>query len=256
MPRVPIYAAAFNQGVTPTISFVNQATVPLGVDLTAMVAAFTKILEQPNIGFVDVWGTPAKLVAAAEIVPQSWAMMFLDDADEANALGYHDLTPDGLPLSKVFVKTTLGAGEEVAVTASHELFEMLVDPAINMWAMHPNGTMYAYEMSDAVEAEVFQIDGVPISDFVYPSYFEGFRQPGSVKFDYLGKVRRPFQILKGGYSIIHKGGRISQIFGSAEKAEAFAQEDRRMHRSEYRVEKAVRGRQKDTREEYEIYEDE
>ena len=35
-------------------------------------------------------------------------MVFLDDADQPGALAYHDLTPDGLPESKVvvFAKTT------------------------------------------------------------------------------------------------------------------------------------------------------
>jgi hypothetical protein len=43
-----------------------------------------------------------------------------------------------LPLSKVFVKTTLADGELVSVSASHELVEMLVDPAINMMTTGPD----------------------------------------------------------------------------------------------------------------------
>jgi len=66
-------------------------------------------------------------------------MAFLDSADVQNALGYHDLTPDGLPLSKVFVQTTVQAGQKVSVTASHELAEMLVDPAINLCSTGPEG---------------------------------------------------------------------------------------------------------------------
>jgi len=75
-----------------------------------------------------VWGTPAKLIESTGFVKKAWAMVFLDDADEAGALAYHDLTPEGLPLAKVFVRTTLEAGESVSVSASHELVEMLVDP--------------------------------------------------------------------------------------------------------------------------------
>ncbi len=78
------------------------------------------------------WGTPAKLVKSKNYIKEAWAMIFLDDADEPGALAYHDLTPEGLPLSKVFVKTTLENKELVSVSASHELVEMLVDPAINM----------------------------------------------------------------------------------------------------------------------------
>ena len=32
-------------------------------------------------------------------------MLVLDTSDQAGALGYHDVTPQGLPLGKVFAKT-------------------------------------------------------------------------------------------------------------------------------------------------------
>jgi hypothetical protein len=73
-----------------------------------------------------------------------------------------------------------------------------------------------------------------MSDFVYPSYFESFRKPNSARFDYLNQVTEPFQILPGGYQIIFKNGQFSQVFGSEAKAESFAREDRRGHRSETR----------------------
>jgi len=73
-----------------------------------------------------------------------------------------------------------------------------------------------------------------MSDFVYPAWFEGFRKPGSAQFDYAKHVKRPFQILPGGYMIVFKNGRWTQIFGSAAKARRFRQEDRRGHRSTYR----------------------
>jgi len=56
-----------------------------------------------------------------------------------------------------------------------------------------------------------------------------------VQFDYLKKVKRPFQILPGGYQIIFKNGRWSQVFGSAAKEKRFAREDRCGHRSEQRA---------------------
>jgi len=113
--------------------------------------------------------------------------------------------------------------------------EMLVDPAINMMTTGPDPqTMYAYESADPVEALDFQVDGIAMSDFVYPSYFESFRQPNSVQFDHSNQVTQPFQILQGGYQIIFKDGQYSQVFGSEAKAESFAREDRRGHRSESR----------------------
>jgi hypothetical protein len=226
---------SFNQGIIPTIAVFNKATTPLGFNLTDFVAAMQVYIDEH---VAPVWGTPAKLVASTDFVKGAWAMVFLDSADQPGALAYHDLTPDGLPESKVFVKTTLDAKELVSVSASHELVEMLVDPATNLSSSGPDPkTIYAYESADPVEALDFAVQGFQMSDFVYPSYFEAFHKPNSVPFDHMNKVTKPFQILKGGYQIIFKSGKWSQIFGSITKEKAFAKEDRRGHRSEIRKKK-------------------
>jgi len=229
---------AFNQGATPKIACFNKATVPLGVDFDALVAAMQIYVDQY---VAPVWGTPAKLVKSTGFIKGAWAIVFLDDADQPGALAYHDLTPDGLPESKVFVKTTLQNKELVSVSASHELVEMLVDPAINLMTTGPDPkVIYAYESADPVEALSFPVNKIQMSDFVYPAYFEDFHKPGSVRFDQLKKVKQPFQILSGGYQIIFKNGKWSQVYGSLTKKKRFAKEDRRGHRSEQRAAKKLR----------------
>ena len=228
---------AFNQGGTPKVACFNKATVVLGVNFDALIAAMQVFVDKY---VVPVWGTPAKLVKSKGFVKSAWAMVFLDDADQPGALAYHDLTPDGLPQAKVFVKTTLQNNDLVSVSASHELVEMLVDPAINLMTTGPDPkTIYAYESADPVEALSFPVKGIPMTDFVYPSYFEAFHKPGSVQFDCLKKVNKPFQILSGGYQIIFKNGKWTQILGSASKKKRFALEDRRGHRSEMRATKRL-----------------
>jgi hypothetical protein len=223
---------AFNQGGVPTIACFNKAKTPLGVDFRALIAAMQVFVDRH---VAPVWGTPAKLIRSRGFVRDAWAMVFLDDADQPGALAYHDLTPDGLPQSKVFVKTTLENKDLVSVSASHELVEMLVDPAINLMTTGPDSRIiYAYESADPVEALHFRVNGIPMTDFVYPAYFETFHKSGSVKFDHLKKIRKPFQILSGGYQIIFKNGKWSQLFGSASKKRRFALEDRRGHRSKQR----------------------
>ena len=111
----------------------------------------------------------------------------------------------------------------------------LYDPAINLMTTGPDPkTFYAYESADPVEALSFNVNGIPMSDFVYPSYFELFRKAGAVKFDEMNKVNKPFQILSGGYQIIFKNGKWGQVFGSTKKKKSFDEEDRRGHRSETR----------------------
>lgn len=234
MTTHPVYSA-FNEGVMPKIAVINKATVPLGVNLSALIAAMQVYV---SAYIAPVWGCPATLIAANDFIPGYWAMMFLDDADQPNALAYHDLTPDGFPIMKVFVKTTLAAGALVAVSASHELAEALIDPAINDFRMGPSGRiLLCAEICDPCEEVTFDVQGIPMSDFVYPSYFEGFRKPRSVRFDQCGMITEPFELLPGGYQTTFDGNAYNQVFGSEEKAERFALEDRRQHRSEIRKER-------------------
>src|ERR1043166_3637598 len=140
MPQKTVLRAAFNQGgLFPTIGVVNKATVGLGVPLNALVAALQKFLDEH---FVPIWGYPGKLVvydSVRKIPADQWRFLFIDNADAADALGYHDLTKNGQPVSKVFVKTTLADNQLVSVTACHELFEMAIDPIANLWAEGPDG---------------------------------------------------------------------------------------------------------------------
>jgi hypothetical protein len=192
---------------TPTIqiSVINESTVLADADVTPAVAALQK---QVTTDFRPAWGTDAELTIVnkgAQPPTGSWWLVLLDDSDQANALGYHDLTSDGLPIGKVFVTSDLKAGTSWTVTASHELLEMLGDPNINLTVFVQNsntaGTLYAYEVCDACEDDSlgYQIDNILVSDFVYPSWFESFRTEGSAQFDRMSKMQNPLQLLAGGY---------------------------------------------------------
>jgi hypothetical protein len=173
--------AAFDQGQIPEIAVFNDAKDPLGLDLDKLTAALQKFVTDY---VAPVWGTPARLTKTKGFKKKAWAIVFLDVADAPNALAYHDLTPDGLPLSKVFIRTITQAKASLSVAASHELVEMLVDPAINLLSTGPDPkAAYAYESADPVEADAlsFKVNGFDMTDFVYPSYFEAFHKPKSTR---------------------------------------------------------------------------
>jgi len=226
-----------NKTRVPKIACFNRALTPLGVDLDLLISAMQKYVDEC---VAPVWGTPARLVKSRGFVKGAWAMVFLDGARVKDAQGYHDVTPDGLPMAKVFVKPILAAGDSVSVCASHELVEMLVDPAINMMTSGPDRHMiYSYESADPVEEVTFDVDGIPMSDFVYPACFECFHKANSVRFDHSRKVRRPFEILAGVYQQVFKRGRWKEIFRSVGKAKRFAREDRRGHRTQQRIKRTL-----------------
>ncbi len=187
------------------IAVINASTAVSDDEVRAAAAA---LQIQVRRDFAPVWGIDADLT----VVPRggtpgagAWWLVILDTSDSAGALGYHDLTPEGLPLAKVFAQSALKLGYQWTVTASHELLEMLADPDVVLTAFveatRSTGTLYAYEVCDACEADQFgyAIQGTQVSDFVHPAWFESFRQPGSTQFDHESRIRQPFGLLAGGY---------------------------------------------------------
>lgn len=235
--------AANYKGRTPTITCINHASADLGVDFDDLIAALQVFVTEH---VAPVWGTPANLIKAKGCRDGCWAMLFLDHADHAKALAYHELTPDGYPQSKVFVKTTRADGTPISMAASHELVEMLVDPSMNLEVMKPDGKLvHRYEAADPVQELHFLVNGMRMSDFVYPAYFESFHKPGSVKFDHNNVLKKPFQIHLRGYQSVYVNGKWTLRFGSRAKQKKYEEEDRRGHRLHLRaVEKRRRSAKK------------
>lgn len=117
----------------PTLVIVFKQTVPLGVSRDDLVLALQKYIDEH---LNPAWGCSARLVVADRVGEDDWSLIFADTSDQAQALGYHDLSR-AAPRGFVFVKTSQAAGEPVSVTASHELAELLLDPACNLAAYTP-----------------------------------------------------------------------------------------------------------------------
>jgi len=188
------------------VSVINASTVVTDDECRTLVAALQK---QVSRDFAPAWGVDAGLVFVpngGKPAAGTWWLSILDNTDRAGVLGHHDLTPDGLPVGKSFAGTDKHYGHCWTVTASHELLEMLADPDINLSVfLHPtqgDGKLYAYEVCDPCQDDSFgyDIDGVTVGNFVYPTYFQSFRAPGSTRFDHLGKLQKPVPaVLDGGY---------------------------------------------------------
>ena len=149
------------------VAVLNRSTVATDEEVERITGA---LQQQVDRDFAPAWGVRTSLTFLPKGVTDGWQgrwnVVVLDTSDEANALGYHDLTPDGLPLGKCFAKTDQMVGAQLSVTMSHELLEMLGDPDVNLQAADENGRIYAYETCDAVEADDigYDIDGVVVSD--------------------------------------------------------------------------------------------
>ncbi len=228
------HAADFNRDLVPTVVCVNKSTLDLGVDFDKLVPALQQFLDEL---FVPVWGTPAKLVKSKDPKPGCWHLVFLDDADQKGTSSFHDITYEGMPIAKVFVRPAKKSGEVISVTACHELLEMLVDPSAALWTDGPRGTVWAYEVCDVVEDDKIDFNGIQMSDFVYPAYFDMFRlkkerSRRNTTISRRSNGRSRFSM--AAIPIFTRTASVKTKWGSPEKKKHFEKEDRRYHRSQFR----------------------
>ncbi len=198
--RHPKKSKSIIQGSSMTISNIaltNESTVLTDDQVAATVPDLqTQVVRD----FAPAWGFDAKIVFVpkTQTLPDGfWQLVVLDDSDQAGALGYHDLTPAGLPMGKVFARTDLQNNLSWTVTVSHELLEMLGDPMINTTCQYQDNTgfkFFMYEACDACESDqyAYTIGKTKVSDFVYPSFFgQRPNNPGVpvTQFDFQNQIK-------------------------------------------------------------------
>jgi hypothetical protein len=208
-----------------TIAIVNESTVLsdddiAGSDRNPTIGVLDALRTQLTRDFCPAWDLniptlrffPKRPGDTPPTLPSdAWVIAILDDSDQADALGYHDVSANGTPLGKVFAKSCLDDHVSWSVDLSHELLEMLADPDINLCAEGADGRIRALEVCDAVEDDSlgYEINGVLVSDFVMPAWFSTAQGPGP--FDFGKKLQQPFELGRGGYISIMQAGNWTQI---------------------------------------------
>lgn len=219
-----------------TITIVNQSPLVSPADLNAACSA---LQVQVSRDFAQSWGIGCQVQPATVSLPGE-KIFLLDTSDQVGALGYHELGSDHAPVGFVFVKTTLAAGDKWQATLSHELLEQLLDPdasAVSVCIFKGRPTGMAYEACDAVENDEYQINGVPVSNFLLPGWFApGFK--GAV--DFMGTLKAPLTLSRGGYVAYTRDLRTwQQVFAEhspphQRKVEPFSRRHRRFQSTKKR----------------------
>jgi hypothetical protein len=178
---------------------VTRDFTPLwGIDAT--VDAFQDLASIPSdYRPVVVFGGVDELPSRLEPLLGSQPTEALISAIESDELaGIHLTAVTRQPFSLASVQ---GAW---TVTVSHETLEMLADPYGNrlVAAQHPidrsRRVCYLLEVCDPCLSTYYTINGVPVSDFYTPRYFDPVRIE-SVRYSFTGAVAYPLEILEGGY---------------------------------------------------------
>ena len=168
-----------------------------------MAAALSKQILRD---FTPIWSTRATIdafVRLEDVPVDYWPIVVMTDV--RGAAGYHE-DENGQPFAVVEFDTGW------SLTASHECLEMLADPfgrrlrAGNVpdqaiaAGVKAGRVEFLVEICDPPEDMKFayQINGVTVSDFYTPHYFDPVRAPG-VRYSFTGAIDAPRKVLDGGY---------------------------------------------------------
>lgn len=144
-----------------------------------------------------------------EVSENDWPIYINRHSTDASALGWHD-DRAGRIFGRVFAGDCLRYGVSWTVDLSHEAAEMRGDPTIDRIVTLPDGRQAIVELCDPVEDDLLAIDvdGVKLSDFVLPAYFDG----GPGPYDYGNHLRGPCPTLtSGGYQSLLVNGAWTQV---------------------------------------------
>jgi hypothetical protein len=229
------------------IAILNQSTLISDSDAAAMTEA---IASQVRLDAAPLWDrTPAAVVfytdpRAVPAAAHGIALVNTIQDQPQGVLGFHTEDQGGKLWGVVAAKPELDSGAKptsgdwsVSSVLSHEVLEMFIDPNCNLWSNDDKGSAYSFEVCDPVEAPTYDVNGISVSNFVTPSWFDPLAA-AHAQFDKLGHLTKPFSILKGGYVVYESAGKENQKFGDEFPAWRKEMKNGPLARTRRRVEQA------------------
>jgi len=205
------------------IAILNQSTVVTNAEAATMTQAIAK---QVHLDAAPLWDrSPAAVIFYTDptgVPPAAHGIAIVDNIQDQpkSTLGFHTEDMGGKLWGVVGAKAELDSGASVTTgdwsvssVLSHEVLEMFVDPNCNLWASNGAGKSYSFEVCDPVEAPTYSVDGISVSNFVTPAWFDPLASD-SAQFDKLGLLHKPFTMLKGGYLVFSSAGTEHQEHGA------------------------------------------
>jgi hypothetical protein len=210
--------------LVPLTDHIALVSLTRDVSTKDLLRAAAAVQKQITRDFTPFWGLPATVDAFEDLesVPSDYhPVVVFGDADELMgqldfAIGREYTTEliddfergrlSGLHLN-AFTRqpfALVASSDAWSVTVSHEVLEMIADPFGNrlIAAAHPldrrRRVKYLLEVCDPCQTMWYPVNGVPVSDFFTPRYFDPVEVEGS-RYSFTGALERPLQILDNGY---------------------------------------------------------
>jgi hypothetical protein len=139
------------------------------------------------------------------------AILYLDDAPSRDQIeGYHQVNGRGLPYGIVYTKVAEKIDGTWSTTFSHEALELVANPLLNAVVAGPHPVerrrhvFHWREVCDPVQADTYEIDGVVVSNFVLPGYYDDAEKAPNRRDFLAGRAHkggvRSFGLAPGGYT--------------------------------------------------------
>ncbi|MGW0769358.1 hypothetical protein [Streptomyces sp. NPDC002676] len=182
------------------VGLVSETNQISDAQLSRVTAALQK---QVTRDFGPLWNVSATVDAfdRLEDVPVGyWPVIVADDINEPAGVDGIHLDEHGQPFALVQYS------DSWSLTASHEVLEMLADPAGNrLMAGHSpkpdQGVVeFLVEVADPPEDPQFgyTVNGFLVSDFITPHFYDPVTADG-VRYSFGGNIKEPRSIREGGY---------------------------------------------------------
>lgn len=204
------------------IAIFNQSTMVDDADVATMTQAIATQVQTDAAAAWDREPAAVEFYADPSAIPAGAYIITVTDTikdQPSGVLGFHTEDPGGKLWGTVAVDPELSNGAQVTTgdwsvssVLSHEVLEMFIDPNCNLWSSDGKGSIFTFEVCDPVEAPTYVVNGVSVSNFVTPAWFDP--QAKGVPFDKLGLLTAPFEILKGGYVVYATSGQEQQKYGA------------------------------------------
>jgi hypothetical protein len=210
--------------LVPLTDYIALVSLTRDVPTRDLMRTAAAVQKQVTRDFAPHWHLVATVDAFEDLasVPSDYhpVIVFGDAADLADRLGFAIGGESAAALIDQFDRdqvrgvhlneftrqpfALVAVSEMWPVTVSHEVLELLANPYGNrlVAATHPvdreRRVNYVLEVCDPPLSIWYPVNGVPVSDFYTPRYFDPVRTAETL-YSFTGSLAYPLQILEGGY---------------------------------------------------------
>ncbi|MDI9882437.1 hypothetical protein [Flectobacillus longus] len=170
------------------------------IDLELLRKIVVAINKQLALHFAPYWAIEAQatVFSSTSLIPVGYFPVTIEYDIGEDLGGFHGVDDDGIPFGKVRYSS------KVSYVLSHEILEIVHNPYLKKFRKttgfkeNEDDPLYVEEVADATDGKGYLIDGVEVSNFITPDWFNKVHVEG-IKYDFLGLLKRPRELYEGGY---------------------------------------------------------